>query len=254
MKDNFYSDIASEYDTLVGTDTGEWADYIERIIAEYAPNSKEMLDMGCGTGKLTLELSRRGYDMTGLDSNQDMLAKADDLSRQSGMKDKILWLCQDMTSFELYGTVDVTVSCLDCINHLTSKKDVEKCFSLVHNYLIPDGLFVFDINSQYKFENIYAKSDFILENKNTLCAWQNSYNKKTGICDFYVSLFSLDRQTGLYFRRDSLQKERMYKTKDICKMLENTGFSILRISGDMQGTSPNPEDERLYFVARAIKN
>ena len=95
---------------------------------------------------MTLELAERGYDMTGIDYSPDMLDIARNASEEAGHD--VLWLCQDMREFELYGTVDATVSCLDCINHLLSVQDLEKCFSLVHNYLIPDGIFIFDINGR----------------------------------------------------------------------------------------------------------
>ena len=117
-----YDLIAPIYDKVNGdVDYSQWADFIEKIIErEYRPGKPELvLDLGCGTGRMTLELARRGYDMTGIDYSTEMLEIARDNAEAEGLADRMLWLCQDITEFELYGTVDVTVSCLDTVNHIT---------------------------------------------------------------------------------------------------------------------------------------
>lgn len=178
-----YDLLASMYDVINSDiDYVKWADFIENAIERYCitKNTPELiLDLGCGSGKMTVELAKRGYDMTGVDCSFEMLGLAREYAEKSNLDGKILWLLQDMREFELYGTVDLTVSCLDCINHLTTKKDLEKTFSLVHNYLIPDGLFVFDVNGKSKFENIYADNCYTFEDENGFLIWQNDYNEKT---------------------------------------------------------------------------
>ena len=200
MSAGLYGKIAGVYDLLNShIDYSKWADYIERVIEKFkkAP-TKLMLDLGCGTGRMTFEMRRRGYDMTGVDISPEMLSEASERALAEGARD-ILWLCQDMCSFELYGTVDAVVCCLDSLNHLTKSGELERCFKTVHNYLVPDGLFIFDMNTPYKFENVYAERDYILECDGLLTAWQNEYNKKSRICDFYISVFS-ERSDGSYSR------------------------------------------------------
>ena len=152
----FYDAINAEIDYI------KWADFIEKILDKECKSRPELvLDLGCGTGRMTLELARRGYDMTGIDYSPEML----DIARYSAEEEghDILWLCQDMREFELYGTVDAAVCCLDCINHLESKGDLESCLKLIHNYLIPDGIFIFDINGRFKFERIYSDNTYTME-------------------------------------------------------------------------------------------
>ena len=117
-----YDLIAPIYDKVNGdVDYSAWADFIEKIIKrEYRGKPELVLDLGCGTGRMTLELAKRGYDMTGIDYSVEMLDIARESAERAGLADKMLWLCQDITEFELYGTVDVTVSCLDTLNHLTA--------------------------------------------------------------------------------------------------------------------------------------
>ena len=148
--DGIYSMLAPFYDSFNGEiDYKKWAKFIDRIVRNNFPgNAEYILDLGCGTGNLTLELAKLGYDMIGADISDEML----DIARKKADKERqknILWICQDMTEFELYGTVEAVVSSLDCVNHLLSEEDVQKCFSLVHNYLVPNGVFIFDINSRF---------------------------------------------------------------------------------------------------------
>jgi len=253
MADNIYSSIAEVYDLLNDEiDYCVWASFIDRIIKKYSTVPVSLvLDLGCGTGKMTFALRDLGYDMTGVDISPEMLDEAAKICRLKKIDD-ILWLCQDMTDFELYGTVDAAVCCLDGINHLTKPSDAKRALSLVHNYLVPDGIFIFDLNTPHKFETVYGENDYILEDEGVLLAWQNSYNRKTKLCDFFVSTFT-ELQNGQYERRDSIQRERCYTERSIRRMLHETGFELLFISSDYSDSPAAPGADRWYIAARCIK-
>lgn len=248
-----YSQLYSVYDELNESfNYDKLADFLSQVIKENEKISSALvLDLACGTGKLTFKLRDRGYDMTGIDLSSGMLSMAQEYAISNDIKD-VLFLCQDMTEFELYGTVDACVCTLDSINYLTKISDVKKCFSLVHNYLIPDGVFVFDINTPYRFKKIYANNDFVLENKGSLCAWQNEYNEKTKICKFYLSIFK-ENEDGSYERYDEIQKEKCYERKQIEKALLESGFEIIAVYGDTDKKAAENTDEKWYFVARCKK-
>lgn len=249
-----YDLLAPVYDEInKEVDYSRWADFIEKIIERNKGFSEEnlILDLGCGTGKMTLELARRGYDMTGVDSSSEMLDKASSEAEKEGLKN-ILWLLQDMREFELYGTVGVTVSCLDCMNHLVSASDFKKCLMLVHNYLVPDGLFIFDVNGRGKFRTVYADNSYVFENESSMCIWQNSYNDRSGICDFYITLFS-ENGDGSYDRADEVQREKMYTLKSIKKMLSESNFDLVGAYSDFNFTEASDESHRIYVVAKCIK-
>ena len=198
------------------------------------------------------ELAKRGYDMTGIDYSVEMLDFAREESAKAGLSESILWLCQDMREFELYGTVDAVVCCLDGINHLTDAKDLKKCFSLVHNYLVPDGIFVFDVNAKAKFETVYGDRAYVMEEDNAMCIWQNSYNPKSGICDFYITLFS-ENEDGTYERFDECQREKMYTIRALKKQLSDSGLEFIGAYSDFNFTPATDNDERIYIVARCKK-
>ena len=248
-----YGILAPVYDDLNGqVNYGEIADFYQRELRkwEMTPTSL-VLDLGCGTGKLTVEMSKRGYDMTGVDGSPEMLTVARDRAEGLGLSEKILFLCQDMTDFELYGTVEAVVSTMDCMNHLLTRKELEACFSLVHNYLSPNGLFLFDLNSPYKFRQVYGERSYLFEDKNNYCTWQNAFREGSGICDFYISLFQREKD-GRYRRTDACQREKMYPLATVRTLLKKTGFQILSVYGGLDGHPVTDTDERIYITARAI--
>ncbi len=241
----FYDSVNEEIDYRA------WADFIEKIIErEYKGRPELVLDLCCGTGKMTLELASRGYDMTGIDYSPEML----DVARREGEKARadILWLCQDMREFELYGTVDVAVCCLDSINHLTTPRDLSKCLSLVHNYLIPDGLFIFDINGKNKFETVYADRSYVIEEDGSFCIWQNYYDERRKLCDFYITLFR-EKKDGSWERFDEDQTERMYTLREIKKHLSSSGLEFIGAYSDFNFSEGSDGSDRIYVVARCKK-
>ena len=254
-----YDAIASIYDKLnKDIDYAEWADFVERAFLKYLDKKPELvLDLACGTGSMTVELAKRGYDMIGVDLSEDMLNEAYMRSVGQG----ILYLCQDMRSFELYGTVGAAVCCLDSINYLTEEGDLERCLSTLHNYLDPDGLLLFDVNTPYKFKNIYSNNAYILEDELDLgdgeqaavfCGWQNSFDEESGICDFYLTVFE-EREDGSYSREEEHQVERCYTPEELNKILEDCGFELLGTWSDFDFSPVTDTSERLYIAARAKK-
>ena len=251
-----YDLIAPIYDRVNREiDYTAWAAFADAAIRRFydrADPPELVLDLGCGTGSMTIAMAALGYDMTGIDRSVEMLDIARERALRENTGKSILWLCQDMRSFELYGTVDVTVSTLDCLNHLTTKKDLIKCLSLVHNYLVPDGLFFFDLNGKHKFETVYADRVYCMEEKNSLCIWQNDYSEKTGKCRFGITLFHREKD-GRYARYDDTETERMYRKDEVGEMLRTAGFEVLACVKNDRFESATDEDDRLYFIAKCKK-
>ena len=246
-----YGAIARFYDQFNKEELNysAWADFIERCFDRFLTARPELvLDLACGTGTMTRELAGRGYDMIGVDASADMLSEA--YSNSNG--ERILYLNQDMRSFELYGTVGAVVCCLDSLNYLVGDGDLEKTFATVHNYLDPDGLFIFDVNTPFKFENIYADNAYVLEDDGVYCGWQNFYDKNTGICDFYLSLFE-EQKNGAYIRSDEHHRERCYAENEIKKALADNRFELCGIFSDYELSPAKGDDHRWFFVAKAKK-
>lgn len=246
---NPYSSLAACYDRLNSDiDYIGWAKQISSVLNTNGikPDSL-VLDLACGTGNITIPLAELGYDMIAADISPEML----DIARGKPTNKSILWLCQDMRSFELYGTVGAVICCLDSINYITGRTGLKKCFSLVHNYLDPDGIFIFDVNSPYKFKNVYGDNHYILEADGVYCGWKNHFDAKSGLCDFELSIFA--EQNGTWKRFDEIQTERMWSIKTLCDLLDDSGFSIISIASDQCGSAVKDDTERLFFTCKAIK-
>lgn len=255
-----YSAISSVYDKINSKiDYSAWADFFEVCFDRFLPSRPELvLDLACGTGSMTLELASRGYDMIGIDASPDMLNVAYSRKYSLELPRDVLFLLQDMREFELYGTVGAVCCCLDSLNYLTDDGDLEVCLSLVHNYLDPSGLFLFDVNTPHKFEHVYGSNSYVYEEEDCgegrFCVWQNFYDPQSSLCDFSLTVFerSADDPT-LYSRHDELQCERCFTRSEIEAALASTGFELLGVYSDLDFSPATDTDERWYVVARAIK-
>mgnify|MGYP000550357054 CR=1 FL=1 len=136
----------------------EWCNYLTgRFKSNNEVDDGLVLELGCGTGNATRLLSDAGYDMIGVDNAPDMLEIALEKKEEEGQD--ILYLCQDMREFELYGTVKAIVSICDSMNYITEDEDLLEVFKLVNNYLDPEGVFIFDLNTVYKYEKNPWRTD-----------------------------------------------------------------------------------------------
>ena len=253
MREAPYAAMAPFYDRMnQSLDYARWADFIEAQFARFAAQKPSLvLDLAAGTGAMTVELAKRGYDMTAVDNSADMLALAARRIADAGLGG-VLLLEQDMTSFELYGTVDAAVCCLDSINHLSARGALARCFSLVHNYLNPDGLFLFDVNTPHKFRTVYGMNDFILEEDGVVCCWRNTFGEERALCDCELTIVTEGKE-GRYSRTDTVQTERSYTERQLRHALERAGFETLGFFCDYDFSPASEDDDRWYIAARCRK-
>lgn len=245
-----YHDLAPFYDEMnreIPYD--EWAAAVDDTIRRSLPSpARCVLDLGCGTGSMTIALAKRGYEMVGLDLYEEMLSVACSRAYASGVADKIQWTQQDMCDFSLCGQVDAAVSTLDCLNHLPDPQKLTDCFRAVARVLRPGGVFLFDLNAKRQFEEIYADEVYTMETANAFCVWQNEYHPKTKRCDFWITLFRLTSD-GHYMRSDSHESERYFPLTTVKKCLETAGMTLHSVAGHFDGRPQNSEDTRWYCLA-----
>lgn len=250
MKYKQYEALAEFYDRLnPDVDYTRWADFIKKNIdGNGLKNTSLVLDLACGTGSMSVALSKLGYEVIGVDLSPEMLMEAQNKAYDE--EQSILFLNQNMCELDLYGTVDAAVCCLDSLNYLTDEGDLKKTLALVNNFMNNGGLFIFDVNTPYKFRNTYGNNAYVLEDEGVLCAWQNSFDEETGICEFDLSFF-VEQKNGCYERIDESQKERMYTDETIRGLLAEASFEVLGVYSDYSFTPYTDKDERWYYVCRA---
>lgn len=205
-----YTGFAEVYDKFMdNVPYAEWCKAVVGYLREYGIEDGLVLDLCCGTGTLTRMLAEHGYDMIGVDYSADMLAIAREKEYTSeedyygdvddgtgGGDDKnpgntpgILYLLQDAREFELYGTVRAIVSACDSLNYITEAGDLKHIFSLVHNYLDFDGIFIFDLNTPYKYEALLSDNTFAESRGDCSFIWENTYDEESGINQYDLTIF-----------------------------------------------------------------
>lgn len=239
-----YTALASIYDKINGEAYEPYAELLCEYFSLADTEVREVLDLGCGTGGITALLADKGYDMIGLDLSPEML----NIARERNYGKNTLLLCQDMCEFELYGTVQAIYSSFDCLNYITKNKDLAQVFVLARNYLEAGGLFIFDINTEYRYKSIFGGNNFVYELEDAFAVWRNSYNEKTKICKFEIDIFS-ENEDGSYDREFETQKQRLHTREEILKLAY--GFELLKIEGG-KGFDGCEENEKEYYVFKKI--
>lgn len=243
-----YTSFAMVYDLFMDNiPYEEWNEYLTGLLKTYGVREGLILDLGCGTGTVTELLASAGYDMIGVDNSSEMLQIALDKREESG--NPILYLLQDMREFELYGTVAAVVSICDSMNYILEIEELTEVFRLVNNYLDPGGIFIFDLNTVYKYEAILGESTIAENREESSFIWDNFYDSETGINEYDLSLF-MKEADGRYRRYDETHYQRAYTLEEIKESLKQAGMEFVTAYEAFTENPPSDTSERIYIVAR----
>ena len=245
-----YHSFSYFYDSLTrNIDYKKRAEYFDMLIKKHGGTKNLLLDLACGTGSLSEEMSRMGYDVIGIDNSEEMLNSAIEKKIESGLN--IQYLCQDMTKLDMFGTIDVTICALDGLNHLSSLEAIEQAVQRVSLFCEPRGLFIFDINTPYKHRNILGNNTFVYDMENVYCVWQNTYHEgKDNRVDMVLDFFER-QENGLYSRYEDEFSEIAFEESVIDEVLFKCGFEIAGKYDYDSVLPPKKESEKLVYVARA---
>ena len=243
-----YTGFAAVYDTFMdNVPYGEWCEYLAGLLKENGVENGLVLDLGCGTGSLTELLAARGYDMIGIDYSEEMLELAAGKRAESGQD--ILYLCQDMREFELYGTVRGVISACDSVNYITDEKELEQVFRLVNNYLDPKGIFIFDFNTEYKYREVLGNQTIAEDRDDCSFIWENYYYEDQQMNEYELTLF-IKEEKELYRKYQELHLQRAY-TLDVMKdLIAWAGLEYVTAYDAYTMDPPHEKSERICVVAR----
>lgn len=245
-----YTGFAKVYDLFMdNTPYEEWSRFIRARLKEQNVTQGIVADLGCGTGKMTRRLADMGYDMIGIDLSTEMLEIAMEKQRQ---KDRgILYLCQDMTEFELYGTVAAVVSCCDCVNYIIEEEEFIQTIKLINNYLDPGGLFFFDFNTEYKYEEILGEQTFAENQEESSFIWENYYDKEERVNEYDLTIFAR-QQDGLYEKFQETHYQKAYTLEQIKRMIQRGGMEFVAAYDDYQLKDVHEKSQRICVIAREL--
>lgn len=243
-----YTGFAEVYDLFMDdVPYEEWFRYLKGLLEEYGVRDGLVLDLGCGTGNMTELLAGNGYDMIGIDLSEEMLEIATKKKEASALD--ILYLQQDMREFELYGTVKAVISVCDSMNYILEWEDLCQVFSLVNNYLDPGGIFIFDLNTEYKYAQMGEET--IAENREDgSFIWDNFYDSQEKINEYDLTLFVKEGEEGLYRKYEETHYQRAYSLEEIRRAIEKAGMEYVTAYDAFSREEPNPFSERIYVIAR----
>ena len=243
-----YTNFAKVYDLFMdNVPYDKWVEQIRDILHKENIFDGLICDLGCGTGAITERLANIGYDMIGIDNSYDMLDIAMEKKYTSG--NDILYLCQDMREFELYGTVRAIVSGCDSLNYIQDLSGLEEVFSLVNNYLDPGGLFIFDMNTVYKYQNILGENTFSEVRDQAAFIWENTYDNNKRINEYDLNLF-IKLENDIYKRFEERHVQRAYTFDEIVSAINSSNMQLEKyLDADTYGDL-RENTERILFIAR----
>ncbi len=248
MESEAYTNFAKVYDTFMDNiPYEEWGKYLTGLLEEYGVKEGLVLELGCGTGSMTEILAGKGYDMIGADNSEEMLEIAIEKRESSGHD--ILYLLQDMREFELYGTVRAVVSVCDSVNYVTEEEELIEVFRLVNNYLDPKGVFIFDFNTKYKYQNVLG--DRTIAEKRDECSfiWDNYYYEEEEINEYELTLFIQEKE-NLYRKFEEVHYQRAYTLEQMLRLVKESGLEFVTAYDAFTRKQPTDTSERIYMIAR----
>ena len=239
-----YTDFAKVYaEIMEDIPYRKWLGFIRRTLKKQGIADGLMLDLACGTGEMTRRLRDCGYDMIGVDASMDMLGQA-----SAEDSDGILYLNQDMRSFELYGTVRAIVSVCDSMNYLLTYEDLVQVLKLANNYLDPGGIFIFDLKTVHFYRDIMKDSVDGQNYEDCSYIWQNAYDPENRINEYDLTLFLKEGDT--YRKSEEIHYQRAYTLREVRKAVRESGMEFLK-AVDEEGYGPvSRRTERMFILAK----
>ena len=244
-----YTGFAEVYDLFMDNiPYEEWGQYVKELLKEYGVDEGLVLELGCGTGTMTEILASAGYDMIGIDQSEEMLEEALEKKQESGHE--ILYLCQDMREFELYGTVRAIICICDSMNYILEEDEVLGILSsAAHNYLDYGGLFIFDLNTEYKYREILGEQTIAENREEGSFIWENYYDEESMINEYDLTLF-VKEPSGLYRKEEENHFQRAYSLDTIRELVEKSGLNLLHIYDAFTHEPVREDSERVYVICQ----
>lgn len=243
-----YESLAPFYDSLTGdVPYRRFADFYELIFRKYAARPTLVLDLACGTGTLTAELARRGYEMIGVDASADMLAEAMEKAEETDAPVRPIFLNQTMEELDLYGTVSAAVCSLDGINYLPPEH-LGTVLERLRLFVEPGGLFIFDINTPQKLRALDGQV-FLDETDDVYCVWRAELDDGGGALKYGMDLFTRT-DDGLWERSFEEHTEYIHSPERLTSELAAHGFGEIRVFAELRDGPPAEDEQRIFIAAR----
>ncbi len=247
-----YGQFAYIYDQLMqDVPYGKWVSFVQTVKQRYMADDSDrfsVVDVGCGTGELAIRFAQEGWEVSGVDLSESMLAIAHEKASASGLS--IPLFEQNMAELEGFKDVDcITIFC-DSLNYLESEEDVKNTFKSSFNQLKKGGLLLFDVHSLFKMTQVFMNNTFTSVEEDVSYIWNSFPGEHPNSVEHELSFFVKEEETDRYLRFDELHFQRTFDVETYKKWLEEAGFSVRSITGDYSTEHMAEHTERVFFVAQ----
>jgi SAM-dependent methyltransferase len=244
-----YEKFAYLYDELMqDAPYDQWINFVLEHLKEQHLEGNSLLDLACGTGELSVRFAQHGFKVTGVDLSSDMLAVASAKAEGHGVK--IPFFEQDMAELEGLGSFDIIGIFCDSLNYLLTEEKVLNSFIKASQSLKKDGILFFDVHSIFKIKELFIDQTFTLCDEHIAYIWNSFPGTYPNSVEHELSFFVKDPSDGKYNRFDEFHEQRTFSIDQYSGWLEEAGFEILEISADFEEKTPQPDSERIFFMAR----
>jgi len=248
---NPYTKFAAAYDRMMeNVDYVRWTNYMVDLFTYYKRHPRKVLDLACGTGSVTIPLAQRGYEMWGLDRAEEMLEGARQKAEKHNLKVNLVQ--GDMRNFTLPEQVDAVICLYDSINYALSEEELIQVFNCVHNVLVPDGLFIFDVTTERNIVKHFHLQTFAGNEEKFSYIWKNIYSHRDKICRTTLTFFLRDNDH--YRRYIELHLQKIFEVDEIKKALEQTGYKLLSAYDTFTFNRWHRNSDRINFTACKSKD
>lgn len=248
--DQAYTHLSHFYDQLMDVDYDRWLLYLEETWKQFGIKPEKILELGCGTGNITIPLAQKGHQMTAIDLSSSMLEHAQAKAKQFNVK--INFQQQDMCDLSLDNQqYDLVLCCCDALNYLTTKSDLTAALRQAYNHTVTGGYLLFDLNSEYKLRELYGNQAYADLFADYGYFWENQFDEETEICQMDLTFF-IPTDQNLYQRVSERHFEKLWRPSEVFDLLQATGWEVVGYFGFDTFEEPGADDERWQFVAKKM--
>lgn len=248
---NQYTAMAHVYDAWMQHDPppyDEWVEFIDaQVRAPRIPGTR-ILDVGCGTGQISIRLQQRGWDMVGIDASADMI---DIAKRRFGERAPFYHMPLPSDELATLGKFAAAISCFDVVNYLARPGQLRDVFQQVGDCLLPGGKFIFDTNSRYKLEDLFGQYHSGDDFEEFAYVWRNNYSAADRACAIDVTFFVRDSD-GRYQRFTERHQERWFTQGEVTEALAAGSMRLTKVCANYSDAPLEEQTIRITWVAERL--
>lgn len=243
-----YQSFAYVYDKFMDNiPYEEWSQYLTELFHQYSITDGTLVELGCGTGTLSLLMHNQGYSLIGIDNSTDMLTLAAEKITPSS---NITLLHQDMRILDLGTNYDGFFCICDSLNYLLSPEDVLSTFYGVKRHLKHNGIFIFDLKTPYFYQNVLGDQTFCDHQEDCSYTWENSYFEEDNINQYDLTIFAKQPDSELFERFYETHHQKAYSLTEMIDLLTKSGLEYVTAYDAFTTNPPDSTSERIYIIAR----